>query len=525
MLRCHLHFRNPPLRLLCLLELAVVALQRQLCATAAPVMPEPGVPATALHFLAPDHEGAERLGAEFDGRSTMARSRCRYGIHDHTRYSILGLLVVAAAWATVATWLWSRKRRSAANDPMHVLGGLAANELELGPDITSASQKPATSRRPHLDTAKFVLMVLVVATHCKELHRAWPAHHAVMAFINPFCTRCFALVSGLVCDEPPSTHAMQQLMFRLAAPLVLFCVIVEPILLPLVLGDSFAQALRLLPPRAKENLTQATAGATWYMFALMSWKVWGWMLMPLGPRARLLTSFAFAAVGGYVPMTAFKLGQALTSFPAFVMGQLLPYGSIVKLFPWGCSTAFLGSAILGCIFAFGLTDLGIHFLIDLPMWGWSADLYQQQLAACGAYEASLIWVRGLFRQWLEISKSCLFLFLVCPHGNKGLVTELGAHTIYPFFLHYAVALLAVQCFASSGLSVPSAPLQLLGVGSGIILVARWAVVWSAMFAAAACVVALLSAKWVRMVFAPCLQPRWLEALLAQGPDRRGGGSH
>lgn len=440
----------------------------------------------------------EKFGTGSTTRSENP-TRCSHGIHDFTMYSVLGVIFLGAVWAVHIAWFAPRDCRE--------------EEGPKGAEASSADEREvAKTRYPHLDTAKFLLMVLVFTTHCKSVHHDWPGHHAVMVFINPFCTRCFALVSGIVTSrEEPNTASMQRLVFRLAAPLVIFCVFIEPLLVPMALGLPPKATLRLMPLRAATNLTEASAGATWYMFALIVWKLCGWMLLSLRPELRILVALVVSALDGYMPLQAFKLGQAMSSFPVFLIGQLLPYDLVVQRAPWRPLTALWGALLLFMIFAVGFTYTGIHFLLDLPMWGWSGSTFQAQEVQCGAAEAAFIWVRGLFRNVLELTKSCLFLFFVCPHGHKGFITDLGAYTIYPFFLHYTVAILEVRLVGQLSFPIPW----------GLTPAQRCAAGWFLQIAIGFVVVALLSTRAVRILFGPVLQPKWLEKVMAVDTDERG----
>jgi len=428
---------------------------------------------------------------------------CLFGkasIHGHTVYCMVGTVVLTFIWFGVAYWM--HPGLVGISKPF---AGFTGTLREFGVPATLGdpfATGPGPVRQPHLDNAKFLLMLTVLLTHCHVATKPWRWNKEAHFFINPCCTRTFGFISGIMTQDPPGVGAMRVTLFRMVAPLILFSAVVEPALLPLAEGEAMG-GFQGYAHRVMSNLTEATAGATWYLFALVAWRIWGWMLMPLTPTYRMLAALIFASVGGYKEIVAFKLDQAIPSFPAFVFGQLFPYRLAVARIPATWSTQMLGFALLSFVWIIGSFEFGCRWLQDLPFWGWGDDghPFLRQQAACGSWEMFLFWFRGLFRNMWEVTKGFIFIFLVCPRQRMGFLSDMGAHTLYPFLLHYSFAVLQNRFL--------ELPADHVHWGAG-----RWLVCWVMELTFCLVVVTFLSSYPVRYIFAVLLEPRWLERLLA-----------
>lgn len=375
---------------------------------------------------------------------------------------------------------------------------------------TDLSGGPFRGRAPHLDNAKFFLMCVVVTVHVQHATPYWRWNKQLRLFIGVFCTRTFGFISGIVSQDLPSLKSFKGLVFKLITPLLFYIVLIEPIALPLSLG-SWYTSWNEYTLRIVSNITKAQAGATWYMFALIHWRIWGWMLQQLKPAWRLLLALVLAGVAGYTNLDSFKLVQAITSFPLYVAGQLFPYRYVMERFQWNFSTALVGFCVLLAMGAVGATEEGRSFLEDIPYWGWTASeiRWEPERDACGQIESALVWVRGLFRTVWELCKTVVFLILVCPRSHLGLISDLGAQTLYPFLLHYTFVELENRFMHYS--------LREAQYGN-----VAWAGVWLAQFAAIFLLVTVLSSWPVRKIFQPLFEPSWLERLLTSSPTEGQG---
>lgn len=360
---------------------------------------------------------------------------------------------------------------------------------------------PAKERRPHLDNAKLILMLMVVVTHCHVATKGWRWNIPIHLFINPFCTRTFGFISGICSQDGPSLRSFRSLVFRLIMPLVLFSTIYEPAVLPIVeIGRPLS--LNEYSQRVQVNLTEAQAGASWYMFALICWRIWSWMLSPLKPGWRLIFASVAASLAGYAELSTFKLHQAIPSFPVFVFGQVFPYEFALSFVPYTRGTILYGVVSLYALYIFGWQEVGKSLLLDLPYWSWtgSGHAFDKQQEICGIFESSFIWVRALFRTVMEMTKCLIFLFAVCPRGRVAVVSDYGAYTLYPFLLHYAFAVAQ-----NRWLPFTHEPPALNFMA--------WLLLWAAEVFVVTVWVLFLSSPPVRYLFRPLLEPIWLERLV------------
>lgn len=469
------------------------------CSIAVPselATPVPGVPAApatssvnveAIAFQRQNFDASRIVEALDEVNFTV--DQCFMGsVHPHTVLCGLGTAILLAVWLLTVGWI----ANSTLGERLRLLWS-SGSYWETG---------PSKERRPHLDNAKMFLMFLVVLTHCHVATKGWRWNIPIHLFMNPFCTRTFGFISGICSQESPSLRSFRGLVFRLIVPLVLFCGIIEPVVLPVVETGRFL-SWRRYTIRVELNLTLAEAGATWYMFALICWRIWGWFLQPLTPLWRLTASFVFASLAGYVELSTFKLHQAIPSFPVFVLGQVFPYEMTLSHVPYSRETFTFGVVSLCGFYMFGCLHGGEALLRDLPYWSWAGEghVFDKQQEVCGGLESALIWVRALFRTVFEMTKCFIFLFAVCPRGRVPVISDLGAHTLYPFLLHYAFA-----TGLNRWLRVPA---------EGVALsIAGWLLLWVVTFAATAALVLVLATPPVRTVFSVFLEPVWLERLVA-----------
>jgi len=352
-----------------------------------------------------------------------------------------------------------------------------------------------------LDIAKFWLMLGVMVIHwtCCYSGKKMPWASHIKSWLNPWCTRSFAFLSGSVTKAQPSKRYFQGLTFRLVVPLVVHCCVLAPLLLYAVEHQHMPD-FHKLPERITKSLFYADAEAVWYLFAVIQWRIWACLLGSMHPVVQMTTALLFAAFGGYADMRAFKLDEAVASFPLFVAGQLFPLQKTLQRLPRSARSITCGVVAFGLLFVF--ETHGTAFMRGIPSWGWAPDvkhgLESGVLSHPGAW---LFWVRGFFRNVLEFTKCLIFLLVLCPR-EWSLPSELGKHTLYPYLLHYTAL----------GLCEPwwHRVVTLEHSTRGCLL---WllALVW--LFT-----LNVLLASWpVRYVFGPFYQPAWLESLCVAQP--------
>merc|ERR1719464_1064291 len=152
----------------------------------------------------------------------------------------------------------------------------------------------------------------------------------------------------------------------------------------------------------------------------------------------------------------------------------------------------VGGALLAVAFGLQTSAQGRVVMEAVPSFGWAG----LPTEFCSSEEVALYWIRGLFKNVLELSKGLIFLLLCCPRSG-GPMARLGRHSIYPYLLH-PIAL--EWCGPLLNVTPPACQLLVLPLA-----------------------VTVLLASWpVRLVFGIFLEPRWLERLLAA--DERSGKS-
>uniref|UniRef100_A0A7S4Q5Z8 Uncharacterized protein n=1 Tax=Alexandrium monilatum TaxID=311494 RepID=A0A7S4Q5Z8_9DINO len=359
-----------------------------------------------------------------------------------------------------------------------------------------------------LDNAKFLLSVWVVASHLRLMPEAQMLLDGVCGDFAEFHTRTFCLVSGILSRDACSPRAMRGLAFRVVVPLLLWCIALEPLLLRVARGYPLLSA-GLFARKVVDNVFHAEASRViWYWFALVCWRLWACPLSALCPWARLIVALAISALAGYAKLGqtwvyyakegAFKMNMALACLPLFVVGQLLPLRWLLDRMPMTWVTMAVGAGLLSATYAMHKSPEGLEFMDDIPSFGW-AHLPVQY---CEPREAAaLYWIRGLFKNALELTKGLIFLLLCCPRSNS-ILTTFGRHSIYPYLLHPVV----LDWLGPVVKATPPA-CQLLVLPL---------------------VITAVLASWpVRVLFGPFLEPVWLERLLEarEGPECGGDTAH
>merc|ERR1712061_368097 len=122
-----------------------------------------------------------------------------------------------------------------------------------------------------------------------------------------FRVRGLCFLCGYLRRHEPNLKSMHRLLFRVVAPAVIYSVVLEP-LLYLGLDGRLPSSLAAFAVRVHCNLFMYRSDdPIWFLFALVLWQLWGYMLMPLTPRARLVVAFLLAAGGGYHGINVFKM--------------------------------------------------------------------------------------------------------------------------------------------------------------------------------------------------------------------------
>ncbi|HET7269092.1 MAG TPA: acyltransferase family protein [Oleiagrimonas sp.] len=166
-------------------------------------------------------------------------------------------------------------------------------------------------RDPWLDTARFVLIALVVFGHVLEpLADAHPWLHTCYRFVYAFHMPAFAFLSGAVAHDSIDTNALRGIVFRLLWPYLVF-------------QGLYALAAQLpLWPDAGPGSVTTPYWLLWYLLSLACWR----FLLPLFAhlRGRLLIAVLVAVGAGCLGSIGYylSLSRTLVFFPLFLMGWL-----------------------------------------------------------------------------------------------------------------------------------------------------------------------------------------------------------
>lgn len=289
-------------------------------------------------------------------------------------------------------------------------------------------QLEIAGRLPVLDNAKLILIACVVLFHflgsaCGVTWKLREARH-IQLFIDPFETRAFCFISGILSPCRPSMKASRSLVLRVVAPTILYCAVIVPLL---VLTKGKEQPDLNLLMMSLSNLYMKTNNTViWYMQALFVWKLLGFLLVPLRTWIRLAAAVSLGMAGGYFDLTCFHLDRAVAYFPIFVLGQIFPLQRALALLAWNTRTALAGCCILTSVLLF--TVLFEDFVNSLDVAGWHTRHH--------AFESEFrfYWFRGLFVNLFETSKALVLLLLVVPR-KANFLTKYGENSLYAYLLH------------------------------------------------------------------------------------------
>jgi fucose 4-O-acetylase-like acetyltransferase len=341
--------------------------------------------------------------------------------------------------------------------------------------------RPAPERDDVLDSAKFLLMVLVVVGHAVEPLLAGREIRAGYLLIYAFHMPLFALLCGCFSKAAVDGPRAERLLAGVVLPYVLF-------------ETAYALFNAVLWRRAPDVSLLQPYWLMWFLFALALWRA----ALPYVARLRWPLAFAVAA-SVLVPFTA-KAGndavyRTLGLLPFFVLGYLLPPG-----FHRGLRRRRIRAAGLAAFVAAGGTCWLLAPAAN-EVWVYWRGSYAS-LDAPGL-------AGPLIRTALLLVGTLLSLSFLAWVPERRLLARLGRRTMYVFLLHGFVLLAARRL----GWYDP---------------VDSWPMVL-AVLALAVCLAAALASPVVRRVFRPAVEPTgaWLLAghrAGQRGAAARAGGS-
>lgn len=261
------------------------------------------------------------------------------------------------------------------------------------------------ARVHYLDSAKFVLVLLVVIGHVLEQMRWFsPLTEATYRFIYMFHIPALVLLSGMVASASFDARQGRRWLMVLALPYLVF----QGIYL-------YADALWL----GKEFSYRITQPfwLLWYLFSLAIWR----LMLPilLGCGRPLLVAIGIALVAGCIKDVSypFSLSRTLVFLPFFVAGHL--YGE-----RWVRS----GPIILAPVALIGLAVLAWYLRGLLPQWFYASMPYAELKTSNwnGVLIRLGLLLAGMVGAWAVIRLMPV---------NAGWLSRLGADSLGIYLFH------------------------------------------------------------------------------------------
>uniref|UniRef100_A0A7S1FAV0 Acyltransferase 3 domain-containing protein n=1 Tax=Noctiluca scintillans TaxID=2966 RepID=A0A7S1FAV0_NOCSC len=333
------------------------------------------------------------------------------------------------------------------------VGGLKDHEMvnllpvTQTPKDSGEVEKGSNERNALIDNSKFFLMWSIILIHSYE----WPGHAATLQmFIDPFGTRAFCFVSGVVSRSPCSWRGLRRLFTGVVVPLLFFNTLVRPLgehTGPETIPEFFEVTTTWMFPRFTAGDGLQHLHVTWYFYCLVLWRLLGYAMHHLPAGTKLGVAVVIGAVGGYLDTTWFALTWGLVSYPVFVAGQLFPLTTACEVIPWSPRTALFGVGILLALYFLTAIDIVNDFVGDVPNFGWvdslSLSKWKYARPSCSIVEFLLLWNRGLLRNLLEMLKAMTLIVLCVPRWHCW-VSDLGKNSVFPYLLHSVVIHLLQQ---------------------------------------------------------------------------------
>lgn len=379
--------------------------------------------------------------------------------------------------------------------------------LELEP------QGPHT-RIAWLDNAKFVALVLVILEHESVITKAIAPGKLDEGFCQflKMHTRMLCFISGIVSHRWPSRKAFHSLMLRVVAPLFLSVAVLGPLAW---LAHRRAMHVSSALPSYSEfiwhDLYYPDAFSSgmhhWYLESLICWQLCALMLCAFRPYTKLALAIAAMAVSWSLPPWQMGVENGLSFLPIYIAGQLFPTKRVLELVPQLTPRAcFAGFVLMLAILR--AEQRYMDFLHEVPDQGNGGVYFGHSCPNMvtvwntveGAQMAECFFL-ALFRDILELMKSCIFLVLCCPR-SKCWCSDFGMYAIYPYMLHQlALDFCGVRLFSELSHNIAMLPALLAQC------------TFYAAHIAIAIVLNFALAAWpIRAIFWLLFEPTWIDRL-------------
>ena len=304
-------------------------------------------------------------------------------------------------------------------------------------------------RDVQVDNARGILVTLVVAGHLVEPYiygsgLARTAYVLIYAFHIPG----LVFLSGYLSHARPFRELVLKVTTSLLVPYLLFEVVYS--VADFMLGDGESLTISVLTPY----------WLLWYLPALGAWR----LILPLMSRLPrpLLVATGLALLAGTVPEigTTFTASRFFVFLPAFLLGhRMASRGSLRDLLPRTHAWVILAAC---CLVAVAVAqDIDVRWLYG-----------SRPYAALGSGPLDGMLFRLLLLVW---SLSMAVAAATVTKARKGLMSRIGAVSMYPYVLHGLVVMVVVDLLPSELDTAYVVAPAILSVPLSILLSSRLAV--------------------------------------------------
>ena len=301
---------------------------------------------------------------------------------------------------------------------------LASDMMEV---MMADKRSKPTSRVAKFDTAKFLLIILVVLGHFLETKAFGVADQkwagALFVFIYSFHMPLFIFISGLFLRRMDATAPFPA--FRVAS------------LVMLGLALKIVRSLASFIPNGRTSFALLRDSSTpWFLFALAAFFALAWLVRDIHRAGVLACAIGVGLFAGYDPSVndTLYLSRIAVFFPFFWLGYCLQPQKILEYArkKW---VKILAAAVVLCAASacwFFYTDLqALKYLF-------AGRLPFAQIAQLGIPECS--WLHRALAYVIQLAMSMAVLVLV-PERKMGIFTRYGSRSLQVYFWHFLVIML------------------------------------------------------------------------------------
>lgn len=365
-----------------------------------------------------------------------------------------------------------------------------------------------------IDSCRFWLVALVIIGHavafpCAYLPGSVYFLKPALVWAATFHMPGLAFLSGL-CSQSPLTCERSKRLFTFVLMPFIFTYVAQ--------WAFYCRAYNQCTLRSMDD------GVEWYLMCLLQWRLAAAFLMHLTPWVLLTVAFAIGILSGYclnifnilcyvgdIPIMLGVTHRTLSFFPFFAIGLVIdPLALQYVHRRWSCAKTLgrvlLIAGLLACFiqahFGSGLAHLELGAIGDFnydyisprinPEQPWSFLIPK----LCGPEH----YFAAFFRAG-RYTLSCIAVAVFCVATPTGpLISEAGRHTMYPYLLH-TWPLTVLSIFLMSHPFWSTWAIGTYGHGGWMF--------WIITAIIAMCFTYLTTLPFVRMIFAPLIEPEWL----------------